>query len=45
MEVVKQCFALPYLELPVEFTSKNYCIKNFSSAIMTYQMMMTFALV
>lgn len=29
MEVVKQCFALPYLELPVEFTLKNYCIKNF----------------
>lgn len=29
MNVLKQCFALPYLELPIEFTLKNYCIKIF----------------
>ena len=29
MDVVKQCFSMPYLQLSVEFTLKNYCIKNF----------------
>ena len=38
MNVVKQCFALPYLELPTELTFKSTALNMFSSTNITDQM-------